>query len=183
LLLIHTLIFMSGLKSTSMFSTKSDVISRLKREILPLEGLRATRPESARGLGLDFTSVALPQGSLPLGAVHELISEGAESALASIGFIAGLLGGLMKNGGAAVWIGNAPTLFPPGTQNLLHQSRPGHLHRPEKRKGPALGHGRSSQMFGPPCSYRRNTGTQLYPFPPVPARSRTVKNNRIHPPQ
>jgi protein ImuA len=101
-----------------MLISKSDIISRLKREILPLEGLRATRPESARGLGLDFMSEAFPQGSFPLGAVHELISEGAESAIASVGFIAGLLGGLMQIGGAAVWIGNAPTLFPPALKSF-----------------------------------------------------------------
>ncbi len=102
-----------------MHLTKSDIISRLKREILPLEGLGTQRQESARSLGLDFMREAFPQGQFPLGAVHELISEGAESAGATVGFTAGLLGGgLMKNGGAAVWIGNAPTLFPPALKSF-----------------------------------------------------------------
>jgi protein ImuA len=96
-----------------MFTAKSDIISRLKREILPLEGLIAQRPESARSLGLDFMGDAFSQGSFPLGAVHELISEGAEAMASTAGFTSGILSALMQNGGAAVWIGNAPTLFPP----------------------------------------------------------------------
>jgi protein ImuA len=45
--------------------------------------------------------------------VHELISEGQESAASTTGFTNGILSGLMKNGGAAVWIGRSPILFPP----------------------------------------------------------------------
>jgi protein ImuA len=102
-----------------MLSTKSDIINRLKREILPLEGLTSIRRESALGLGLDFMREAFPQGSFPLGAVHELLSDGAESAGATVGFIAGLLGGgLMQNGGAAVWIGKSPILFPPALKSF-----------------------------------------------------------------
>jgi protein ImuA len=101
-----------------MFSAKSDIISRLRREILPLEGLRATRPESARGLGLDFMSEAFPQGQFPLGAVHEWISEGTEARASTAGFTIGILSSLMQNGGAAVWIGNAPTIFPPALKSF-----------------------------------------------------------------
>ena len=96
-----------------MFTAKSDIISRLKREILPLEGLRAMRPESAMGLGLEFMSEAFPEGQFPLGAVHELISEGKEAASSTAGFTSRILSGLMKNGGATVWIGKSPILFPP----------------------------------------------------------------------
>jgi protein ImuA len=101
-----------------MLTDKSDIINRLKREILPLEGLRVMRPESAMGLGLDFMSDAFPQGQFPLGAVHEMISEGKEAASCTAGFTSGILAGLMKNGGAAVWIGNSPTLFPPALKSF-----------------------------------------------------------------
>jgi protein ImuA len=101
-----------------MLSAKSDIINRLKREILPLEGLHVLRPESAMSLGLDFMHEAFPQGSFPLGAVHELISEGTESRASTSGFGSGILAGLMQNGGAAVWIGNAPTLFPPALKSF-----------------------------------------------------------------
>ena len=96
-----------------MFAQKTDIFTRLKREILPLEGFRSAVPGSVMDLGIGFMEEAFPNGSFPLGAVHELISEGAESTAATTGFISGLLGGLMKNGGAAVWIGSSPTLFPP----------------------------------------------------------------------
>ena len=98
-----------------MFAKKTDIFTRLKREILPLEGFRSAMPESVMDLGLGFMEEAFPNGSFPLGAVHELISEGAESTAATTGFISGLLGGLMKNGGAAVWIGSSPILFPPAS--------------------------------------------------------------------
>ena len=96
-----------------MFAKKTDILTQLKREILHLEGFRSAIPGSIMDLGLGFMEEAFPNGSFPLGAVHELISEGAESTAATAGFISGLLGGLMKSGGAAVWIGSSPNLFPP----------------------------------------------------------------------
>jgi protein ImuA len=96
-----------------MLTAKSDIISRLKREILPLEGLGVKRRGSAMGLGLDFMSEAFPEGEFPLGAVHEMISEGAEAAASTAGFSSGILANLIKNGGAAVWIGKSPIIFPP----------------------------------------------------------------------
>jgi len=96
-----------------MFAAKSDIISRLKREILPLEGLCVKRSESAMGLGLGFMREAFPENQFPLGAVHEFISESAEAASSTTGFTSGIRSGLMKNGGAAVWIGKSPVLFPP----------------------------------------------------------------------
>jgi protein ImuA len=101
-----------------MLNSKRDIISRLKREILPLEGLGIHRRESAMGIGLDFMSEAFPQSQFPLGAVHELICDGAEAVSSTAGFTSGILAGLMKNGGVAVWIGNSPTLFPPALKTF-----------------------------------------------------------------
>jgi protein ImuA len=101
-----------------MHPAKSDIINRLKREILPLEGLGGIRREMAVGLGLDFMSEAFPQGSFPLGAVHELISEGQEEGASTAGFTAVILAGLMKNGGSVAWIGNAPKIFPPAMNSF-----------------------------------------------------------------
>ena len=47
-----------------MLSAKSDIISRLKREILPLEGL-GVNAGSAMGLGLGFMSEAFPEAVSP----------------------------------------------------------------------------------------------------------------------
>jgi len=96
-----------------MLTTKSDIINHLKREILPLEGLGAHRPGIAMGLDMVFMDEVFPQGHFPLGAVHELISEGAEAAASTAGFTAAVVSGLMKTGGPAVWIGHSPILFPP----------------------------------------------------------------------
>ena len=105
--------YVQGQKEPSMPAKKTDIIGRLKMDILPLEGLRAVRPGEELDLGLESLNEAFPQGHFPLGAVHEFVSEGPESAAATAGFIAGLLGSLMKNGSAAVWIGLSRTIFPP----------------------------------------------------------------------
>jgi protein ImuA len=96
-----------------MPSTKADIISRLKREILPLEGLRSSLPGMLPDLGLGPMNEAFPQGAFPLGAVHEMICDAEEQVSATAGFIAGLLSGLMKGNGAALWIGSSRILFPP----------------------------------------------------------------------
>ncbi len=96
-----------------MQGVKTDIITRLKMDILPLEGLRVVHTGDNPFPGLGVLNNAFPQGSFPLGAVHEFVSEGVESAAATAGFISGLLGSLMNKGGAAVWIGSSRTLFPP----------------------------------------------------------------------
>lgn len=96
-----------------MLAAQSDIITRLRREILPLEGLYTPKRESVHDPGPGFMKEAFPNREFPLGAVHELISEKGESAAATAGFTAGILSGLMKNGSAAVWIGSSRILFPP----------------------------------------------------------------------
>lgn len=101
-----------------MLIAKSDILNRLKREILPLEGLGAHRPGLAMELGLEFMANIFPQGHFPVGAVHELISEGVEAAASTVGFTAAVLSGLMKTAGPAVWIGKSPMLFPPALKTF-----------------------------------------------------------------
>jgi protein ImuA len=45
--------------------------------------------------------------------MHECISNTAEQAAATQGFLAALLGKLLLQGGACIWIGTARTLYPP----------------------------------------------------------------------
>jgi protein ImuA len=107
-----------------MLVNKKDIITLLKREILSLEGLRSPVTGPAPDLGLGFMEEAFPYGNFPLGAVHEMICEGEESSASTAGFISGLLSGLMKNGGAAIWIGSSPALFPPALKNFgIHPDR------------------------------------------------------------
>jgi protein ImuA len=101
-----------------MLSHKSDIITRLRREILPLEGLHAPKNNAVIDQGLGFMSESFPQGVFPLGAVHELISEKRESAASTAGFVAGILSRLMKTGSAAIWIGRSRILFPPALKTF-----------------------------------------------------------------
>src|ERR1700694_3248592 len=97
-----------------MTASKTDTITRLKREILPLGGLRQNLPGAVNDMGLGFMEDAFPFRTFPQGAVHEFVSEGPETRAATAGFTSGLLSGLMKKGGVAVWIGSSRNLFPPG---------------------------------------------------------------------
>ncbi len=90
------------------------MITRLKSEILPLGGLRQALPGAVTDMGLGFMEDAFPFRTFPLGAIHEFVSEGPETRAATAGFTIGLLSGLMKKGGVAVWIGSFRNLFPPG---------------------------------------------------------------------
>ena len=98
--------------------TKSDIIQRLEREILPLQGFKPPKGGGATDFGLGPMHAAFPNGHFPTGAVHELVSSTAEGAAASVGFMGGLLGTLMRGGGAALWIGNRRKIFPMALTNF-----------------------------------------------------------------
>lgn len=78
------------------------------------------KPDStaANDLGLSFMCSSFPNGSFPLGCIHEFLAERVEDAAATIGFAGGLLGALMKNTGVMVWIGMSRKLFPPSLKNF-----------------------------------------------------------------
>ena len=101
-----------------MITAKTDIITRLKMDILPLEGFRMSMAGEALDAGLGPMDRAFPQGSFPLGAIHEFISHGPESATATVGFISALASTLMKKGGAAIWIGSSGKIFPPALQQF-----------------------------------------------------------------
>jgi protein ImuA len=101
-----------------MITAKTDIITRLKMDILPLEGIRMSMGGEILDAGLGPMNHAFPQGSLPLGAIHEFISSSPESATATAGFISALISPLMKKGGAAIWIGSSGKIFPPALQQF-----------------------------------------------------------------
>jgi protein ImuA len=96
-----------------MLLSKTDIIAGLKREILSLEGIGSGRNGHILDLGLGMMNNAFPDFCFPLGSVHEFISNTAEAAAATTGFITGILSGLMKISGVAVWIGSSGSPFPP----------------------------------------------------------------------
>jgi protein ImuA len=115
----HPFIFMNkGNKNWSMITAKTDIITRLKMDILPLEGFRMSMAGEALDAGLGPMNRAFPQGSFPLAAIHEFISSGPESAAATTGFISALASPLIKKGGAGIWIGSSGKIFPPALQQF-----------------------------------------------------------------
>lgn len=96
---------------------RADIIEKLQTDILRLEGFKSSN-SSAVDLGLGPIREAFPNASFPLGAIHEFITEQSEGAAATSGFLAGILGPLMGNIGASLWISASRTLFPPALKNF-----------------------------------------------------------------
>ncbi len=92
---------------------KKDVISRLRKDILLLEGYKPPLTGNSNAIGLGLIEDAFPNAVFPRGSIHEFLCDQPEHAAASGGFISGLLKSLMKQGGACLWIGLSRTIFPP----------------------------------------------------------------------
>ena len=96
---------------------KADILLKLQQDISLLEGFKPGN-NAAIDIELGAMKDAFPNGSFPLGAVHEFLMTGQVSSSATSGFIIGLLSGLMRNGGIAIWISSSRTLFPPALKNF-----------------------------------------------------------------
>jgi protein ImuA len=101
-----------------MSTTKADIISRLRKDILPLQGFRHISNSPGGDAGLGPIRHAFPDSVFPLGAVHEFCCTGAEDAAASSGFIAGILSSMMKKGEVCLWICPSRVLFPPALKSF-----------------------------------------------------------------
>lgn len=96
-----------------MTQSKADIIARLQKDLLPLQGFKTALQNTALDRALGIIKNAFPGQTFPTGAMHEFIYAGAEDAAVTAGFITGLVASLMKNGGAVIWIGADQTFFPP----------------------------------------------------------------------
>ena len=96
-----------------MASLQPDIIQQLRQEILLRQGFRPPSAATVE-MGLGPVEAAFPHGVFPTGAMHEMLSEGAEETAASKGFLAALLGPLMRRGGAVIWVCGERRVFPPG---------------------------------------------------------------------
>jgi len=89
---------------------KSHVIDELRKDILlPWQKHKVTSDRTV----LEPLKSAFANAMFPLGAVHEFLCAEPEDEAPTSGFIAGILGELMQNGGAALWISRWRTIFPP----------------------------------------------------------------------
>ncbi|MCF2505706.1 Error-prone repair protein ImuA [Dyadobacter sp. CY107] len=92
---------------------KSDVAKQLQKEILSLQGFKTASDGPQNSFYFGELEAAFPNQVFPTGAVHEFLSSAREDAAATTGFMMGLLGKLLQNGGACLWISMNRTLFPP----------------------------------------------------------------------
>ncbi len=95
-----------------MPGAKQDIIERLQREILPLQGYKPVKGH-VTDAGLGRIKFAFPGHIFPAGAIHELIGNSKEDMAASAGFTAAIVADLMKRGAVALWVSAARTIFPP----------------------------------------------------------------------
>jgi protein ImuA len=96
-----------------MLPVKADIIAQLRKDILPLQGIRNSLNGQPVNVGLGVMNQSFPNNAFPLGAIHEFCCKEAEDASASCAFIAGIAAALMQKGGAAIWVSNSRMIFPP----------------------------------------------------------------------
>lgn len=95
-----------------MQSCPADIISRLQKEILSLQGHRPVSGSLSVSPGLAPVCNAFPDQQIPLSTIHEFICPGPESFSTTNGFITALLSSLMQKGGASLWISSSHKTFP-----------------------------------------------------------------------
>src|SRR5215208_6739185 len=95
-----------------MAVTRADIIAKLRRDLLPLQGFKSL-PIGSENINLGPINNAFPKNAFPIGAVHEFISFTPEETTATAGFVAGITGMIMRKNGVALWIGSSRSIFPP----------------------------------------------------------------------
>ncbi len=100
-----------------MNASKADIIDRLQKDILRLNGFRSGS-DSTLDINLGSTKSAFPNQNFPSGVMHEFLSSNNEDAAATAGFVSGILASLMKNNGAALWITSCRMIFPPALKSF-----------------------------------------------------------------
>lgn len=92
-------------------------MAQLQADIVRLQRFCSSR-NAALDIELGPLSEAFPNGSFPIGAVHEFLTTSKEDVAATHGFVSGILSALMKSSGAVLWISAAQIPFPPALKNL-----------------------------------------------------------------
>ena len=95
-----------------MDAVRSDIISRLERDILPLEGLKSLSTDNNINIGFRPIENAFPNATFPVGCIHEFLCSSFESIASTNGFVAVLLSKLMQFDGVIIWLSTSQTLFP-----------------------------------------------------------------------
>ncbi|WP_336518379.1 Error-prone repair protein ImuA [Pollutibacter soli] len=96
-----------------MPADKAHIISKLQKEILPLQGIRHAQKNIPLNMALGEMKYAFPEDHFPLGAVHEFICDSTGDHACTTAFISVIVSHLMNKNNIAIWIGQRRTLFPP----------------------------------------------------------------------
>ncbi|TSD66344.1 Error-prone repair protein ImuA [Inquilinus sp. KBS0705] len=96
-----------------MQTTKEQIISQLRQDMLQWEGFRPGQQGMNHDLGLGPIAHAFPDSVFPTGAIHEFISQSPEDTAATGAFITGLVQKILKLGGACLWISYTRRIYPP----------------------------------------------------------------------
>ena len=96
-----------------MHSSKTDIIARLQKELLPLQGFKTQCQHNNIDVDLGAINHAFPNKVFPLGVIHEFVSSTMQEAASTSGFIAGILSLLMHKQGICLWISSSRLIFPP----------------------------------------------------------------------
>jgi protein ImuA len=101
-----------------MITSRNDIIARLQKELLPLQGFRPQWQHNKIDIDLGPINLSFPGKIFPLGAVHEFISSSMQEAASTCGFIAGILSTLMRKNGICLWISSSRLIFPPALSSF-----------------------------------------------------------------
>lgn len=96
-----------------MSALDAALLARLRKEILPLEGLSPRSNTLPVDVGLGRIRFAFPTNQFPTAAVHEFLTTGPETVSASAGFVGGLVSALAQDKGITVWISSSGLVYPP----------------------------------------------------------------------
>lgn len=99
-------------------TSKSELVTKLQQDILLWQGFKPDAAAKSSRVGLGAIEDAFPNGVFPRNAIHEFITIVPEQSAASDGFIAGLLGILMEDGAACVWVSTSRRVFPASLKNF-----------------------------------------------------------------
>jgi protein ImuA len=103
-----------------MHNSRADIIAQLKKDILLLSGTK--QPASiVHNQKLPFFAEHMPNGSFPLGAVHEFLYSSQQDKTASLGFIAALQTTLLPPTAVIVWVTKNNFIYPPALAALKLQ--------------------------------------------------------------
>jgi protein ImuA len=93
--------------------TKADILSRLRQDILSLQGCKQPLYATEVDVKLGPVSKAFPNSTFPIAAIHEFVCRGGETLAATSGFITAILSMLVKNAKPCIWISRYKNVFPP----------------------------------------------------------------------